>query len=209
MTDPSQINRPVIEDPACARSADAPEVVGTARARSALTRAESDFARDCFEQHRFVLYRYLKRVLVSREDAQEILQETYLRFLRQPTFDRLRRNARAYLFQIATNLANDFFRQRALKSIEAESEVFEASGLSAPDWASWPELALQGEQTQSLILLAFSELSAPVRTALLQYRFQKLTQREIASRIGVSERTVERYIKQGLSHIAHRLKALL
>jgi len=176
-------------------------------ARAPLSPAEAQFAQELFEAHKLTLYRYLKRVLVSREDAQEILQETYLRFLRQPSFDRLRHNARAYLFQTATNLAYDFFRQRSLKSIETEADLFNASGMGSPRWSSWPELALQGEQTRAIIMQALADLPVAVRTALLQHRFQELTHREIARRIGVSERTVERYIKDGLSQIAARLGA--
>lgn len=178
-----------------------------ANTRPALTAAEADFARELFEQHRLALYRYLKRVLMSREDALEVVQETYLRLLRQPSFEHVRQNAKAYLFQIATNLANNCFRQRSQKSLDAEREMFEAAGLALPQWASWPELALQGEQTESIILRALAELPVAVRTALLQHRFQSLTHREIAVRLGMSERTIERYIKDGLSHIATRLEA--
>ena len=176
-----------------------------AAARAALTPAEAEFIRELFELHRLALYRYLKRVVASREDAQEILQETYLRLLRQPSFEHIRQNARAYLFQTATNLSHDFFRRRVHKSIEAEADMFAASGMGVPHWSGWPEVALQGEQTQSIVIEALGELPSAVRTALLQHRFQDLTHREIALRLGVSERTIERYIKDGLSHIASRL----
>jgi Sigma-70 region 2 len=82
----------------------AEEPAGTSL-RAPLTHAESEFARELFERHRLSLYRYLKGLLRSGEEASEILQETYLRLLRQPSFDRVRENARAYLFQTATNLA--------------------------------------------------------------------------------------------------------
>ena len=83
--------------------------------------------------------------------------------------------------------------------------MFAASGLGAPQWSGWPEMALQGEQTQSIVVDALTELPPAVRTALLLHRFQDLTHREIALRLGVSERTIERYVKDGLSHIASRL----
>lgn len=182
------------------------EPAGT-EVRAALTPAEAEFVRELFELHRLALYRYLSHVLVSREDAMEVLQETYLRVMRQPSFEHIRQNARAYLFQTATNLANDCFRQRSRKSFDVEAEMFEAAGLASPQWASWPEMALQSEQTQSIIIRVLMELPTPARTALLQHRFQDLTHRQIALRLGVSERTVERYIKDGLAHIADRLKA--
>ncbi len=174
-------------------------------ARSPLTRADSEFVRELFELHRLALYRYLKHVLVSREDAREALQETYLRFLSQPQLYRMRQNARAYLFQTAANLARDIFRRRVAKSSETEAEMFVASGLDAPDWNSWPELALEGEQLRAILIAALAELQPEVRTALLLHRFQDLTHHEIANRLRTSERTIQRYVKEGLNHIVRKL----
>jgi RNA polymerase sigma-70 factor (ECF subfamily) len=179
------------------------------RARRQLSRAESEFARHLFEQHRLSLQRYLAGLVHTREDVREILQETYLRFLRQPSFDRLRDNARAYLFQIATNLARDFFRQNSMKNDATRAASLEERAMVAPDWTTWPEISLEGEQVEVVILGALQELATEVRDALLLHRYQELTHRQIAARMGVSERTVERYVKQGLAHIAGRLKANL
>jgi RNA polymerase sigma factor (sigma-70 family) len=174
--------------------------------REPLSPVESAFARELFERYQLSLYRYLTRLLHSREEAQEILQETYLRILRQPTFEHVRANARAYLFQTATNLARDLFRQKALRGIESERALFNASGLDSPDWDSWPELALEAEQAGRAIVDVLQELDPPVRSALLLHRFRGLKQQQIAEWLGVSERTVERYIKEGLTRIAARLK---
>jgi RNA polymerase sigma factor (sigma-70 family) len=177
------------------------------RDRSALSPSESKFVQELFERHRFSIYSYLHRLLRSREDAKEILQETYWRLLRQPSFEHVRENARAYLFRTATNLAQDHFRRKASHGIESEQEVFSASGLGMPHWESWPDLALEGEQTSQLIMEALQAMPRPMRTALLLYRFRDLTQRQIAVWLGVSERTVERYIKEGLSLITAKLEA--
>jgi RNA polymerase sigma factor (sigma-70 family) len=175
----------------------------------ALTGAEVAYAKELFERHRLSLYRYLKGLLHSREDASDIVQESYLRLLRQPGFEHIRNNVRAYLFQTATNLARDRFRQRAHKGLEAESEVFLAGGLDTPDWTTWPELALEGEQLTAIVTNALEELDGSVRASLLLHRFRGLTHREIAAFMGVSERTIERHIKEGLTHIAARLEAAL
>lgn len=175
--------------------------------RAALSKAERDFARELFERHRLSLYRYLNNLLHSREEARDILQETYLRLLRQPSFEHVRKNARAYLFQIATNLARDLFRRRAVKGIDTEMEAFAAGG--TPDWMSWPEFALEAEQIAAVVLAALRDLERPVRSALLLHRFRGMTHGQIAVRLSVSERTIDRYIKKGLCAIAKRLEAEL
>ena len=178
----------------------------SSRSRDPLSPGEAAFAKELFERHQLSLYRYLTRLLHSREEAQEILQETYLRILRQPTFDHVRANARAYLFQTATNLARDLFRQKALRGIEAERELFCASALDTPHWESRPDLALEAEQAGHVIVRVLKELDPQVRSALLLHRFRGLKHQEISAWLGVSERTVERYIKEGLTRIAARLK---
>jgi len=174
--------------------------------RQPLTAAESEFARELFERHRLSLHRYLKGLLSSPEDASEILQETYLRLLRQPSFDHIRANARAYLFQTATNLARDLFRSKTSKGTVSDRDN---DPLATPDWTNWPDLALEGEQVAAIITRALEQLDVQVRTALLLHRFREMTHQDIAARMNVSVRTIERYIKEGMVHIEHRLKAEL
>jgi len=174
--------------------------------REPLTPVEAQFVRELFERYQFHLYRYLKGLLHSQDEAKEILQETYLRLLRQPSFEQIRENARAYLYKTATNLARDVFRLRAARGIDAARNAFSDSGLDSPHWETWPEFALEGEQIGLLIVKALESVEIPVRTALLLHRFRDLTHQQIAVRLGVSERTVERYIKEGLSRIADQLE---
>jgi RNA polymerase sigma factor (sigma-70 family) len=180
-----------------------------AHSREPLSAAEAQFVQELFEHYQFRLFGYLNGLLKSRDEAKDIVQETYLRLLRQPNFDHVRQNARAYLFQTATNLARDHFRRKASHGIGAEREIGWASGLDVPRWESWPDLALEGEQTGHLIIRALQNMKPPMRSALLLHRFRDFTHGEIAVWLGVSKRTVERYIREGLSVIAEHLKARL
>jgi RNA polymerase sigma factor (sigma-70 family) len=177
------------------------------RSREPLSAAEAQFVQELFEHYQFQLFAYLNGLLKCRDEAKEILQETYFRVLRQPNFDHVRENARAYLFQTAANLARDHFRRKASHGIGAEREIFSASGLDVPHWESWPDLALEAEQTNQLIIRALQSMKPPVRSALLLHRFRDFTHSQIATWLAVSERTVERYVKEGLSVIAEQLKA--
>jgi len=62
--------------------------------------------------HRAALLKYVKRMLVSAEDAEDIVQESCIRLLRVRDLWRSEREARAVLFKIATNLARDEMRRR-------------------------------------------------------------------------------------------------
>jgi RNA polymerase sigma factor (sigma-70 family) len=176
------------------------------RARDPLSSVEAQFARELFERHQLSLYRYLSGLLHSREEAKEILQETYLRLIRQPDFDRLRENARAYLFTTATNLARDLFRLKSSRGMEVERELYSAGGLDSPHWESWPDLALEGKQAELAILQALRNMEPVVKSALLLHRFRDMTHEQIGALLGVSERTVKRYVREGLTAIADQLK---
>jgi len=129
--------------------------------------------------------------------------------MRQPDFERVRLNAQGYLFQTATNLARDIFRQRVAKGAAAEAAAFAAAGLETPDWSSWPELALEGQQLSALIVDTLQALDPRVRCALLLHRFRDLTHGQIAACMRLSERTIERYIQEGLQRIADRMEECL
>lgn len=187
----------------------APTSSGGTELRGPLTASEAAFVRQLFEAHRLSIYRYLYRLLNSREDASEVVQETYLRLLRQPNLERIRENARAYLFQTATNLARDLYRKRSTKGAAAEAEAFAAAaGLAASDWASEPDLEMEGQQLSAVLLDALHSLDPQVRQALLLYRFRDLTHAQIAASLKVSERTIERYIKDALKCIKDRMEEL-
>jgi RNA polymerase sigma factor (sigma-70 family) len=172
----------------------------TSAVRSPLKAADVEFARGLFSAQSHLLYRYLRRLLHSTDDAQEAVQETFLRVLRQPQLDRIRQAPKAYLFQTATNLARDWIRQRARvsrRSCPEEIVTHQSQGCE-----SSPELALEGEQTCQRLVAELERMKPAMRAALLLRQFDDLPHKEIARRLGISERTVERYIKDGLSLIA-------
>ncbi|HUO67710.1 MAG TPA: sigma factor, partial [Gammaproteobacteria bacterium] len=82
---------------------DLPESTDAARHRHALV------ART-FERFRTPLLRYLTDLLTRRDEAEDVVQETYLRLMQVENIDIGR--VRALIFKVATNLAYDRFRQR-------------------------------------------------------------------------------------------------
>ncbi len=76
-----------------------------------------------FSHHRTALLQYLTRLLSNSDDAEEVLQETYVRLLRVEHLDHLDDQVRRFLFKIATNLARDRFRQRKSRSYATQSSL--------------------------------------------------------------------------------------
>ncbi len=75
------------------------------------------------------LWLYLSRLTRSPHAADDLLQETYYRFLRADRPYASEAHRRNYLFRIATNLARDGYRRRV--DLEALSEDEDGRSLSA------------------------------------------------------------------------------
>jgi RNA polymerase sigma-70 factor (ECF subfamily) len=74
---------------------------------------ERDHVERLFAEYREPVYRFLRRMLRDGQAAEDLTQETFLRALRA-TY-RADGRERAWIFQIARNLARDHARARALR----------------------------------------------------------------------------------------------
>jgi RNA polymerase sigma-70 factor (ECF subfamily) len=94
----------------------------------ALDEAERTFQMDeetfrsFYEQTARPVWMYLSRLTADRRDADDLLQETYYRFLRVKTVFADEDHRRRYLFQIATNLARDHRRRPGSRAVTVSDD---------------------------------------------------------------------------------------
>jgi len=102
------------------------------------------------------LWKYVARVSRRHDIADDVLQESFFRFLKSKRTDLNAAEARLYLFRIATNLLNDRWR-RGDDTFAAETT--EAVSENNPDVAIDATRMLQGLKPRSsqLLWLAFVE----------------------------------------------------
>ncbi len=167
------------------------------------------FIADLVVEHKVPLEKYLARKLDSPEDAAELAQEAYIRLHRLEQPENLD-NARAFLFQVATNLAVDQLRRRQLhfKFLKSEkSQVVDGEPLDYNAAGASPEKILGARQKLDAINRAVDELPFKVKQAFLLHRQNGLSYSAIAKQMGVSVSSVEKYILQALKHFRLALKA--
>ena len=140
-----------------------------------------------FNKYRGALTRHVERLVHSREDAAELVQETYLRVMNQIQSSRLEAAARGYLFQTATNLAHDHFRRGRHRTHTNIDELPEAQ---LPPGDPLPEQLLAADQTLARLKLALMRLPAQTRDILLRARIHNQDYAQISQELGVSVRTV-------------------
>ncbi|MFZ5779020.1 MAG: RNA polymerase sigma factor [Pseudomonadota bacterium] len=157
-----------------------------------------------FREHYQDLLRFLVRRTGDPERAADLAQDTYLRLAAASPAAGEIRNARAYVYRVAGNLAIDALRrERRTASDLADAET----GEGVPDPAPSAEVWTLDRERLRLLELALDELPRNAREALLLSRVEGCSFAEIADRLGVSQSMVAKYIVQALRHCRDRLHA--
>jgi len=145
--------------------------------------------------HHGWIQRYLARKLGNVSDAAELAHDVFVRLLGHPRKFDNEVHTRAYLSRLSHNVCVDFFRRKHVE--RAWLEVL----------ASRPEDCAPSEEHRALVLEALvhlqamlDRLPAKVSEAFCLAQIEGLSYRQIAQRIGVSERTVTKYIGQAMFH---------
>ena len=172
-----------------------------------MTSNKDQFLAKLVEQHGVALEKFLARRLDSPEDAAEIAQDAFLRIHRMQEPQQLD-NARAFLFQVASNLAIDQLRRRTLhyrfinseKHLSNDGEPLDINAIAAS-----PEQIISAREKLDAIYAAVDELPFKVKQAFLLHRKRGLSYNDIARQMDVSVSSVEKYILQALKHCRARL----
>lgn len=165
--------------------------------------AQRAFLTLLFNRYRGALLRHIGRLTASREDAVDLMQETYLRVMDRIHISEFDAEARGYLFRTATNLARDHYRRqrfRVCSRLDDSPEEY----LRAAD--PTPEQACVAEQVTLTLQAALRDMPADARDVFVLARSRDLANAEIARHLGLSLRTVERRMAEAMSFIGHRFR---
>ncbi len=158
---------------------------------------------DLAEQYGGALRRFFRRRIRDVHEADDALQETYVRLLGYEREDRLHAPG-ALAFRIAQRVVYDRHRQRTARQAEAHVPLGE---LDLASTAAGPEqVASRGQQMETLAL-AIEELSADCRRVFLLSRLHGLKRQEIAAHLGISVKMVDKHLGRAMAHCRHRLGA--
>ena len=159
-----------------------------------------------FTQHSAQLQRFLARRLNDPQEAAEIAQEAYLRMQRLDAPETLD-NARAFLFQVAANMATDHLRRQQLqfKYLRSQLQITEAANDIDLPTGDNPEQELVAQERLAQITAALDSMPHKPRQAFLLHRRSGLSYSQIAQEMGVSVSSVEKYVLQALKHCRQRL----
>ncbi|MBF8658978.1 sigma-70 family RNA polymerase sigma factor [Pseudomonas putida] len=150
---------------------------------------------DLYREHRGWLEGWLRRRMGNAWDAADLSQDTFLRVMAsaQPLIDI--REPRAYLLTVGKRLLSNLHQRRSLEKAYLEALMHLPEQHAPSPEQRW--LLLETLQALDQLL---DGLKPVVRKAFLLSQLEGLSYAEIASRLGVCERSVKRYMAQAYEH---------
>ncbi len=148
--------------------------------------------------HEEALTRYLQRCWPQRDDIHDLRQEVYVRVY-EAAGKALPASPKSFLFASTRNLITDRLRRGRVVSIETMGDLEPLHVLV--DEVS-PERRFDGRQALRRLSEAFDRLPDRCRQVLWLRRVEEVPQKVVASQLGISEKTVEKHVANGIRLIA-------
>ena len=148
------------------------------------------------------LYRTARRLSRDRADAEDLVQDTYLKAFRAADRFEPGTNLRAWLFTILHNTARNRFRDRARDMVAANSDVVDSAADAPPPGSSLqavdtPETRLLRETLDPQLQAAVDALPEAFREAVWLRDVEEFSYAEIAQMLDVPIGTVMSRISRG------------
>jgi RNA polymerase sigma-70 factor (ECF subfamily) len=165
-------------------------------------------------RHSDRVYHFILRQVRLPETANELVQETFLRVVKNATSFRADARFTTWLYTIARNLCVDAQRRqkhRHTVPLDAPLRRDEADGASLIDMVKGDEQAqdesLDDRRFSGALRAALQELPSEQREVFLMRELEGLKFREIADIVGIPENTVKSRMRYALEGLRLRLEA--
>jgi len=147
---------------------------------------------------------FFGRRLASRQEAEDLTQETFARLIRAP---HMRSASQAYVFTVAANLLRDHARRGKVRHQQAHCGLEEVNERIAETFVDDcdPERVLMAEEQLRLVRQVLEELGERTEAIFMLVRMEQMKQREVARLFGISVSAVEKHLARALGRLAARL----
>jgi RNA polymerase sigma-70 factor (ECF subfamily) len=184
------------------------DAAAVARVRS----GEKDAFRLLVERHSQTIFRVAFRMMQNEQDAEEIVQDTFLRAYRALDGFESRANFGTWIYRIAVNRCYDLLDQRKTRhemhSQEDpdvdDSDLVEQLPATDPS----PERNLLSSEIEVRVRSAMKQLTAGERTAFVLRHFEGRTVEEIARVLKVREGAAKNRVHRAVQKLRQHLEPL-
>ena len=154
------------------------------------------FAR-AFREHSADLIAFVRRRVATDAEAADIAQEAYLRVLRYRG-ERALTDLRALLFRIAANLIGERLRIARVQQWAGHVPLDDELAIAADNPSLDREVA--GEQQLDRLVTIIGKLPRKCQQVFLLNRFGGLSRKDIAQRMGITLKAVDKHILTALAY---------
>ncbi|MGC4082805.1 MAG: sigma-70 family RNA polymerase sigma factor [Vicinamibacterales bacterium] len=164
---------------------------------------------DLYDRHGRLVYSVAMRILCSASDAEEVLQETFVRvWARGSTYEPTLGSPAAWLTRIARNCAIDRTRARKARyAVNAAPVEPEIAG-TEPSTDVTPEAVFEDRSTSVAVRGALQTLPPPQRTLIEAAFFEGYMHQELSEAVRHAARYREGAIRTGLLALRTQLQAV-
>jgi RNA polymerase sigma-70 factor (ECF subfamily) len=156
------------------------------------------------------LLNYVFRFVGNRADAEDIVQETFLRVYKNKHYYKEIAKFSTWVYTIAGNLAKTELRRRKRRKVFSVSNfVNDERDYDIKDSARNPEERVDGRMTDSYIQNAIDKLPAKFKEVILLRDVQGFAYEEISQILGIPLGTVKSRVNRGRLRLQEDLKFLI
>lgn len=146
-----------------------------------------------FKRHYKALHAYAAVILKDEDEAEEIVQQLFLKFWEKRELLAVQTSIKAYLYKCVYHDSLNFLKHQKVRGkyedfTQRVSNTTYATGIDR----------LEVNELQDQINLALNDLPEQCRTIFQMSRFEELKYREIADQLGLSIKTVENQMGKAL-----------
>ncbi len=165
---------------------------------------------ELYDRHSRLLFGLILRIVRDRGDAEEILQEAFVRvWTRTEKFDAQMGGPLPWIVRVARNCAIDRLRARRVRAaVHTPAIDFAAVEATAPAATAiqTPEAAVLDAERRRTLTDALAGLPAEQRQLIEAAFFEGYTHSELAQRFGLPLGTVKTRIRTGMTAMRQRLE---
>lgn len=155
------------------------------------------------------IYRLALKMMGNPQDAEDILQETFIKAYRNIQGFAGRSSLSTWLYRIATNEALMMLRRKHLDTISLDEPVetmeSEQEPMQIVDWCCLPEQELLSAETRRRLDEAVSHLSPALRVVFLLRDIEGLSTLEAAQALNLSEEAVKTRLSRARMQLRENL----
>jgi RNA polymerase sigma-70 factor, ECF subfamily len=163
----------------------------------AVARGDEEALAKIYDRYRVILFGLLVRILNSREEAEDVLQEVFLQVWRRAAdFDEKRGKPFTWLVTLARSRGID-----RLRTLAARERVAQAGAREASELVSDAATDTFRSEQRGLVNSALAQLPEEQKRPLVLAYFDGLTQSEIAVKLGAPLGTVKTRMRSGMTKL--------